>query len=505
MSKIGRYFAAKFNRNVEMKVSTDINKSNVSSLSPTLCHDNMSFMGGGKCLYISKLCAFRKGKAAKTFLPVLLLITACVVVYFPVLCNDFLNFWDDQWVVMNRYTEGGLCLNNLWAILTEFYHGQYAPFNELLYLILYAISGYNPFVFHLTSLLLHVANVCLVYFCFKLLITMNTKFKTENAGLVAFLTALIFAVHPFNVESVAWMSASKVLVYSFYYLAATYCFLLYLKKEKVMYFVFTLFLFVFSFLGKEQAVTFPLWMLLIYWLTGHGFKNKTVWLTVVPFLILSLTFGLITMLSQTNGVSLFSHNEGYPLWQRVVYACYTLTEYILKSVFPFKLSYLYPFPSVVGEPLPEWLLIYPLIIIILTISFWKQITTNRVLAFSLLFFLIHIAVALHIISLSRFAVVADRYAYIATLGVCFAFSFYAVRFLKEKRKYQKPIALLLMGYLLYFGVYTNIRSRVWHDTDTLKHEIRELLKERNDYEKDKEMVFLNNIINQKKFTKNEKN
>lgn len=59
-----------------------------------------------------------------------ILICIVLAVYFPVLGNDFLYYWDDQWQVMNRYTEGGLHFNNLWAILTEFYGGQYAPANE---------------------------------------------------------------------------------------------------------------------------------------------------------------------------------------------------------------------------------------------------------------------------------------------------------------------------------------------------------------------------------------
>jgi hypothetical protein len=325
---------------------------------------------------------------------------------------------------MNQYTVSGWNGGNLWAIFTEFYHGQYAPLNESFYLILYSLFGYNPFWFHLASLLLHSANVLLVYVVIRCLPDdvlypgIAGKIPCRCTGrndrqLIAFFTALIFAVHPFNVESVAWMSASKVLVYSFFYLLATISFLSWLKNGKLRYYVLTLLLFVCSFLGKEQAVTFPLWMLLIGWLSGASFKSRKVWLGVAPFLLLSLGFGIITILSQTGGKTLFGEG-GYPAWQRIVYACYTFTEYFQKLVFPFKLSYLYPFPSVAGDPLPQWLLVYPLLIAILLLSFWRQISTHKVWIFVLLFFGIHIAVALHIVSLSRFAVVADRYVYVAS-------------------------------------------------------------------------------------------
>jgi hypothetical protein len=413
------------------------------------------------------------------------LICATVAVYFPILGNDFLYYWDDQWVVMNSYTGSGFTGKNLWAIFTEFYHGQYAPLNELLYLSLYSLFGYDPLPFHTASMLLHIANVCLVFAFFRLLLEINTQIKTENAVLIAFLTAMIFAVHPFNVESVAWMSASKILVYAFYYLTASYCFLLYLKRGELKYYIFTIVLFVCSFLGKEQAVTFPVWMLLLYWMTGRSFRDKKIWLQTVPFFILAFAFGIITMLSQSDGKSIISQGDTYPLWQRFVYACYTFSEYIFRTTFPYKLSYLYPFPSQIGEALPGWLLIYPSLLIFLTIAFRKFVFFNRVILFSLLLFLIHIAVALHIISLSRFAVVADRYAYIATTGIAFALSFYLVRIFKEKKKYRNAVVILTAFYLLYMGIYANIRSRVWHDTDTLKKEIRELLKERDDYEEHK--------------------
>jgi len=383
---------------------------------------------------------------------------------------------------MNDYTISGLNGQNLWAIFTEFYHGQYAPLNESLYLILYTGFGYRPFWFHLASLLLQIANVVLVYACIFRLLELSKKVVVEYKQLVAFFTALIFAVHPFNVESVAWMSASKVLVYSFFYLLATYTFLIYLKRNKLQYYFLALLLFICSFLGKEQAVSFPLWMLLIYWLTGYSFKNKKLWFTVTPFLLLSAAFGIITVLSQTGGSSLFD-KDGYPIWQRMVYACYTFTEYFLKSVFPFKLSYLYPFPSVVGDPLPQWLLLYPALLTVLLLAFWKPIVRHKIWIFCLLFFVIHIAVALHIVSLSRFTVVADRYVYTASIGACLLIAYYAVRFIKEWKGYWKTgLSLAFGAYLLYFGIYANIRSRVWHDTDSLKKEIRELLKERNDYE-----------------------
>ena len=414
----------------------------------------------------------------------LFVVIIVLIVYFPVLGHDFLYFWDDQWVVMNRYTEGGVNIYNLWAIFTEYYHGQYAPLNEMLYLILYSLFGYDPFFFHAASLLLHVSSALLVFACVERFLLVNTKIQTAYPLLIAFFTALLFAVHPFNVESVAWMSASKILVYAFYYLLATYSFLLYIHHKKIKYYIFTVLLFVCSFFGKEQAVTFPVLMLLVYWFTGYSFKDKRVWLTTAPLLILSVVFGVVTMLSQAEaGGGALSGEASYPLWQRLVYACYSFVEYLFKCIFPFKLSYLYPFPSVIGDALPSWLLVYPGLLTIALIAFGKYIWKNSVLLFSLVFFLIHLAVALHLIPLSRFAVVADRYAYISSIGVCFALSYGVVYLFKTcGKKLRITVSILFACYVLYFGVYSNLRSRVWYNTDTLKKELRDILQEREDYQ-----------------------
>ena len=362
------------------------------------------------------------------------------LVYFPILGNDFLYFWDDQWVVMNYYTEGGFNIENIWAIFTEFYHGQYSPLNESLYLILYSLFGYDPFAFHLASLLIHFINVLLVFKCVILLFEMRSKMEVKYYTGIAFLTALLFAIHPFNVESVAWMSASKVLVYALYYLIATYFFIRYLQKNKIIYLVFTAVFFIFSFLGKEQAVTFPVWMLLIYWIAGYSFKDKKVWLTTLPFICLALLGGVVTMLSQSaTGGGELSEAPSYLIWQRFVYACYSFCEYLFKCILPFKLSYLYPFPTIIGDPLPTWLLVYPLLVIVSVASFWKYLVSNKVLFCSLIFFFIHIAVTLHIISLSRFAVVADRYVYIASTGICFALSYLTIYLINKFKKRGKIV------------------------------------------------------------------
>ena len=76
---------------------------------------------------------FRTGRS---LIPSGILATLCILIYSPVFSHEFQNKWDDQWVAINHYTEGGLNLHNLWIIVSEFYHGQYAPVNQLYYTLL---------------------------------------------------------------------------------------------------------------------------------------------------------------------------------------------------------------------------------------------------------------------------------------------------------------------------------------------------------------------------------
>lgn len=138
-----------------------------------------------------------------------------LLVYYPTLKNGFLTGWDDQWMVFSHYTERGWTVDNLWHIFTDFYGGQYAPLAFLSYLVLYAGFGYDPFYFHMFSLLLHIGCVCLVWKLISSLLRVHGGVSEKQILYVNFITTLLFAVHPINVEAVAWISALKVLLYAF--------------------------------------------------------------------------------------------------------------------------------------------------------------------------------------------------------------------------------------------------------------------------------------------------
>jgi hypothetical protein len=404
------------------------------------------------------------------------LISCCLITYWQVFNNDFQYKWDDQWVVINPYTEEGLNQYNLWNVLTEFYHGQYAPVNEFFYILLYTFFGYDPFWFHAASLLIHISNVLLLYF---LVLRIQLYRNNEQDGIwrIPFMTALLFAVHPFLVQAVAWMAASKIIVYSLFYLIALHFYVTYTATGKYRYYMLVILFFIISFGAKEQAVTLPLCLILFDHFLQLNMHKRSIWLKKVPFFLLSLFFGIVSILSQerTDNVD---DQQVYPFYQRIVLASYTLIEYLTKCLLPFKLSYLYIFPNRPGEALQLRFWIYPVIVLVLGCYLFRFRKQLKYVLAGLVFFLIHIGIVLNLFSLKRFELVADRYVYLAAAGIFFSLSYLFNRLISEKEKFRKLYAIMIVLYFFGLGIYAYQRTLVWHDSDTLKTELQELLDKR---------------------------
>ena len=246
-----------------------------------------------------------------------------------------------------------------------------------------------------------------------------------------------------------------------------------------MFYLLTILFFIISFGGKEQAVVLPLCLLLVDHALKRDLRSYKIWLEKIPFFLLALFFGIVTLLSH-GPIDLTAENTGYPFYQRIVFACYTLIEYLSKCLLPVKLSYIYPFPNQIGEPLPVRFWFYPAALILLIASLWS-FWRRKWIFFGVTFFVIHIAVTLHIISLSRFAIVADRYVYLSAVGVFFIIACFINKGCTHEFKYRKAVVPAFVIYLASIGVYAHTRTYVWHDVYSLKKELREQLQEREDY------------------------
>jgi len=351
----------------------------------------------------------------------LLICVACLLVFAPVVFFDFQSGWDDGWAVKNSYTILGFTPTNLKYVFTNFHYGQYSPISQVIYMGIYSVFGFNPAVFHLYPLLLHIANSCLVLLFIR---RISSKFACiDTARKVAFLTALLFAIHPLQVESVAWISASKIPLYTLFTLLAMITYIKYVETGKIRYYTGVYVLFICSYGCKEQTIVFPFILALLDIIlsrsalvfgekTGFQTAGRQSWgfllLEKLPFLLFALFAGLLMYVHQNETAK--EVWTGYPFSQRLVFACYSLADYFGKTVFPVNLLYLYPFPMKPGQELPVHFLIYPVLVLGLLAFLIKAIKrTHWQAVFGLLFFLINLILVLHVIAMSRAAIVADRY------------------------------------------------------------------------------------------------
>lgn len=402
------------------------------------------------------------------------MIAFTLIIYSRISALKFQLEWDDHWVVINRYTTSGLNMSNLGSVLGNFYHGQYSPINEFYYILIHAIFDYNPVAFHLIGLLVHLLNVSLVFSFIRRINIQAFDFQKDLSTQIAFLSALLFAIHPLNQEAVLWISASKILVYAFFYLLGLIMYLKYTESWRIKYYAFSGILFILSFGAKEQAVTFPIALLLMDFVLGRDFRSKRIWLEKIPLLVLSLVFGLITIFSQ--GFDPGAVTIKYNIFERLILAFVSGSMYITQSLVPVKLSYIYPFPFQPGEKIPNILYAYPFAIV-LGVFLIRKYFKNKVFLFGCAFFLIHILVALHILDLSRFSITADRYAYLSLIGVT-----YLIAFTVYKYSGQTNRKWIVCGvYILALCTYTLLNSSIWESSKTLKYHFSESIKARRDY------------------------
>ncbi|MDN5284201.1 MAG: hypothetical protein JWR38_475 [Mucilaginibacter sp.] len=407
----------------------------------------------------------------------LLLVLGVAIIYWSVYQFNFLFGWDDQWFVTNHYTENGFTWRNLYAIFTEFYYGQYAPVNQLYYTFLYSLFKYNPAYYHIAGVLIHLANVILIYFLINKIMPKLADKPELQIKQTAFLTALLFAILPINIEPVAWVAASKVTLYVLFYLIALTWYCKYLTYVKSAYFYLTLLFFALSFGAKEQAVLFPVCMFLFDYIYRRKLRDKMVWLEKLPFLILTLLLGIVTVQSQGFEDETRSF---YPFFQRIPLAFYTLSEYFTKCLVPINISYLYPFPFRADEQISWYLWIYVFAIPIIVYCFYKQIKI-RLIFFGLFFFFIHIVLVINVFSLARFSVIADRYAYLASIGLCFILSYIFISNL-YKVKFKIPLFITGVLYVVVLMGYSISHLPVWTNAYTLKEKLKTAIEKRQDFD-----------------------
>lgn len=385
----------------------------------------------------------------KYFLPLVLVVT--FIVLSPSLQNKFTNLDDTQYLVENPVVKD-LNGQNIKTIFSEQFVGNYQPITMLSYMVEYKLWRLNPFGYHLMNLLFHLLGTLFVFLIIK---------KLSGNDLVAFITSLLFGIHPLHVESVTWIAERKDVLYGFYFLWALYLYILHTRQERQFskYFFFSLILFVLSLLSKAQAVVLPV----VFFAVDFLMKRKFTWQTIlekVPFFLLAVAFGLLAIKVQGKAGAMQTF-QYFPFYERILFSCYALMTYLHKLILPINLSCFYPYPETNDKINTAWVYISPAVLLVLAFVIWKFFRESKVVLFGVAFFLITIILVLQLLPIGD-ALYADRYTYIPSIGLFFIASHYLVPHLKNK------MAMMLASVvLLFYCALTFQRTKVWHDSITL--------------------------------------
>ncbi|MEE8573791.1 MAG: hypothetical protein V3T30_00115, partial [Thermodesulfobacteriota bacterium] len=217
-------------------------------------------------------------QATYRVVPLLIIILLSIVIYLSSLPNDFLHDDVDQ-IVKNPWIKDfgnipDVLFSSVWSFLKEkVTSNYYRPMMHFIYMVDYKLFGFEPWGYHLTSMIINAANACMVFFVTLFLLAGRAAggglSKGASGGLGSPLTlaalsaAVLFTTHPVHTESVAWAASIPELSFSLFYLVSFYCYIIYVsdgKRGPALYIV-SVISFFFSTLSKEPALSLPLLML----------------------------------------------------------------------------------------------------------------------------------------------------------------------------------------------------------------------------------------------------
>ncbi len=407
-----------------------------------------------------------ENKSGKTILKdkwvLFFIVLITLFVYFPALKNDFIINWDDKGYIHDYEPIHKLNIENVKTIFSEFYKGNYHPLTTLFYAVEYFIVGTSPFLFHLNNLILHLCNVILVFVFIK---------KLSGQQFIAAFCAVFFGIHPMHVESVAWISERKDVLYTFFFLISLINYQKYLQaqqqnKKKFLFYSYSLLCFILSLLSKSAAVSLPLVLLLIDYFNRRQFIIKNL-IDKIPYFLLSLVFGIIAIASQKETGAIQNLKPIYSVIDRFFIVSYAFVTYIYKLFIPINLSAMYSYPYLHNGKLPLEYYLSGIIAVIIITLFVVFLRKKRSAIFGFLFFIATIILVLQIIPVGG-AVLAERYTYVPYIGLFFIIGTEFYNFTKK----QKPVLFnffLFLGIvvILIFSFLTYDRIKAWKNGETL--------------------------------------
>ncbi|GBE03986.1 lipoprotein NlpI [bacterium BMS3Abin09] len=434
------------------------------------------------------------GSNTKIKVAALLIAFLTFLIFLPALQYDFVN-WDDH---VNVYENSAITSldSNFLEYMFSFKDTMWIPMTRLSHALDYAAWGLDPMGHHLTNIVLHGFNTFLVVILIFCLIKTtrpanrsatsdNENTFLQNTLIAACLTGILFGIHPLRVESVVWVTERKDVLSGFFILLCLLSYLKFsliaLKKERWVYYAFSIILFIMALMSKPIVVTLPVVLVIldIYPLERLTRKSglKTyikVLAEKIPFFALSLTLSMVTLLSYKSEGIIVTLRSHVNLIDKIFIALKSICFYLGKILWPVDLVPFYSYPSKIDLLTPEYTgsLIVVSGITAFCIFSWKK---QKVWSVVWVYFIVTLLPVLGIMRFGNF-VAADRYTYLPSLGPTVLVSLGIVFIYRSiSKKHTANVFLLFISIFLaaLLSILTIQQAGIWKDSIALwNHQIK---------------------------------
>jgi tetratricopeptide (TPR) repeat protein len=398
----------------------------------------------------------------------LILVAATLAFYNPVVRNGFTDFDDSAYILKNPQVQTGLTWDTVKWSFTTFHDGIWHPLTWMSHALDCQIFRLNPAGHHYVSLLLHAACAVLL---FLLLL--------QATGLLwpSFLVGALFALHPANVESVAWIAERKNVLSMLFFLLALLAYDRYARTGRKYLFWWVTLAFAFGLLAKPQIVTLPFVLLLWdYWPLQRlhwgreggpalGSTPRSIGYLVLeklPLFALAAADSVITVIAEHAGGAVRTTEE-FSMSARLENVVVSYVRYMGKMFWPSRLAPMYPHP---GNSLAGWQVAGAAVVLLIVSALVLRWHQRRYLLVGWFWFLGTLVPVIGLVAVGEQAM-ADRYAYIPFIGLFVAVVWGLAELSAENRIAGKALAGTAVIAVFILGSLTCRQLGYWHDDETL--------------------------------------
>jgi len=381
-----------------------------------------------------------------------------LAVYWQVTNHEFVNYDDPAYITNNRHIQNALTLESISWAFTATHECTWQPLIWLSYILDYQVHGLNPSRYHLTNLLFHTAN--------SLLLFLILRRMTYALWQSAFVAAL-FALHPLNVESVAWVAERKDVLSTFFWMLTMWGYVRYVERPgSNRYLLFVLF-FILGLMSKPMVVTLPFVLLLLdYWPLkrfqfGQSGGGRLV-LEKLPLLALSAASSVVTYFVQHSGGAVTPLSV-HPFTVRIANALVSYIAYMGKMIWPFHLAVLYPY----SRTFSCWQVAGACLLLV-TVSLLVILAVKRrpYLAVGWLWYIGTLVPVIGLVQVGLHAM-ADRFTYVPLIGLFIMIAWRVPELVSQWRRKKTWLALIAATLLSILAAATLLQVRYWTNSVTL--------------------------------------